>query len=206
MFLRVQPARIAEAGVRHPQLRGAGVHLLHEDRFAAAHQFGHGHRRVVRRRNADGPQHLVQRKLLPRFEPDLAAAHVVRMFADRHKGVEGEFSTMDGLKGEKQSHQLGDGRDGHPLVGVLFVEHPPALRLHQHRRPAGQGKAFRSRRRLLHRRSADEGRFVGFPRCYLHPQPRALRRPEGQRKQPEAEHPRTEQGQISPFHSSYLPA
>ena len=55
-------------------------------------------------------------------------------------------------------------------------------------------------------REIDEGRFVGFPRCYLHPQPRALRRPEGQRKQPEAEHPRTEQGQISPFHSSYLPA
>ena len=39
-----------------------------------------------------------------------------------------------------------------------------------------------------------------------HPQPGPLCRTHSQRKQPEAEHPRAEQGQISPFHSSYLPA
>ena len=204
MPLGVQPAGVPERGILQPQFSGAGVHLFHKDRFAPAHQLRHGHRSVVGRGNADGPQHLIQRELFPRFEPDLAPAHVVGMFADRHRRVQREFSTVDGFKGEKQSHQLGDGRDGHPLVGVLLIEHPAACRFDEDGSAAGQRQTVCRGGGLCSRGIRRSGLCRGFR--FHRPQSRALRRPERQRKQPETEHPRTEQGQIFPFHSSYLPA
>ena len=53
MALGVQSAGIAEGGLLHPQRSGAGVHLLHEGRLAAAHQLGHSHGRVVGGGDAD---------------------------------------------------------------------------------------------------------------------------------------------------------
>ena len=138
MALGVQPAGVPEGGVGHPQLRRPGVHLFHEHRLAAAHQLGHCHSGIVGRGNTDGPQHLVQRELLPGLQPDLTAAHVIGVFAHRHGGIEGQFSTADGLKGQQQGHQLGDGSNGHPLIRCFLVEHTACLRFHEDCRPAFQ--------------------------------------------------------------------
>ena len=204
MALGVQPAGVPEGGVGHPQLRRPGVHLLHEHRLTAAHQLGHCHSGIVGRGNADGPQHLIQRELLPGLQPDLAAAHVIGVFAHRHGGIEGQFSTADGLKGQQQGHQLGDGSNGHPLIRCFLVEHTACLRLHEDCRPAFQLQPAVGRSRRQHRRGIRLHCRSRSPNG--HPQPGPLCRTHSQRKQPEAEHPRAEQGQISPFHSSYLPA
>ena len=82
--LGVQAAGVLKVGVGQAQLSSAGVHLLHKGGFAAAHKFGHRHSGIVGTGNADGFQHVVQRHLLARLQPDLAAAHVIGMLTDRH--------------------------------------------------------------------------------------------------------------------------
>ena len=210
MPLRVQPAGIVKRRMLHPQLLGAGVHPLHKRRFASAHQLGHRHCCVVGRRNADGPDHLVQRKLLARLEPDLAAAHAVGVLADRNQRVHRQLSLLHSLKRQQQGHHLGDGRNGHRRIRVLLVEHPAALLLHEQCRPAVQ-RQIRLGVCLQRIRRAQGGacrpRFRLCPVGGQHrPQPKPLCRPEGQREQPEAEHRRAERRKSSLFHLSYLPA
>ena len=204
MPLSVQPAGVPERGILQPQFSSAGVHPFHKDRFAPAHQLRHGHRSIVGRGNADGPQHLIQRELLPGLQPDLTAAHVVGVFAHRHKGIQRQPAAMDGLKGQQQGHQLGDGSNGHPLIRCFLIEHTARFRLHEDCRPAFQLQPAVGRSRRQHHRGIRLHCRSRFPNG--HPQPGPLCRTHSQRKQPEAEHPRAEQGQISPFHSSYLPA
>ena len=194
MSLRVQPAGIAEVGVLHAQFCGAGVHLLHKGRLAAAHKFRHRHCCIVGRGHTDGLEHLVQRELLPGLQPDLTAAHVVGVLADRHGSVHSQPPGVHRLKGEQQGHHLGNGGDGHGLVGIHLVKHRAAGLVDEDRRAAGQGKLRRGDRQGLHCR---------FCLCLHHrldAQPLALCRAEGQRKQPEAQDPRAQQRQISPFH------
>ena len=200
MSLGVQPAGIAEGGVLHAQLCGAGVHLLHKGGLAAAHQLCHCHRRIVGGGHTDGFEHLVQRELLPGLQPDLTAAHVVGVLADRHGSVHGQPPGVHRFKGEQQGHHLSNGSDGHGLVGIHLIKHRAAGLVDEHRRAAGQGKLRRGDRQGLH------CRFCLRLHRRLDAQPFALRRTKGQRKQPEADHPRAQQRQISPFHSSYLPA
>ena len=117
----VQPAGIVEGGVHHAQLCGAGVHHLHKARLAAAHQLCHSHSGIIGRGHTNGFDHLVQRELLPRLQPDLTAAHVVGVFTYRHQRVHGNAAVVHGFKGEQQGHYLGNGCNGHLLVGVLFI-------------------------------------------------------------------------------------
>ena len=117
----VQPAGIVEGGVHHAQLCCTGVHHLHKARLAAAHQLCHSHSGVVGRGHTNGFDHLVQRELLPGLQPDLTAAHVVGVLTDRHSGIHGQPPGVHRLKGEQQGHYLGNGCNGHLLVGVLFI-------------------------------------------------------------------------------------
>ena len=80
-------------------------------------------------------------KCSPRFQPDLTTAHAGRVLAHRHRGIQGQLPVVDGLKGQKQGHHLGDGRNGHTPVGVLFVQHRAGGLVHQDGRPAGQGQS-----------------------------------------------------------------
>ena len=200
MSLGVQPAGVAEGGVFHAQLCGAGVHLLHKGRLAAAHQLCHRHCCVIGRGHTDGLEHLVQCELLPGLQPDLAAAHVVGVLADRHGGVHSQPPGVHRLKGEQQGHHLGNGGDGHSLVCIHLVKYRAAGLVNEHRRAAGQSKLRRGDCQGLH------CRFRLRLHRRLDAQPLALRRAESQCNQPEADHPRAQQRQISPFHSSYLPA
>lgn len=208
MTLGVQSAGIAEGGLLHPQRSGAGVHLLHEGRLAAAHQLGHSHGRVVGGGDADGLYHLVQRKMLPRLEPDLTAAHMIGVLTDRHRRLHRQPPVVDGLEGEEQGHDLGDGGDGHPLVGVLLVEHPAAALLDED----GGAAVERELRRGSRREGCSLCRLPGVgadgPLLRVHdgPQAQPFRCAKGQCKQPETEHGGTERRKILSFHPLSLPA
>ena len=204
--LRIQPAGVAERGLLHPQLGRPGVHLLHKSGLAAANQLGHRHGGVIGGGNADGPEHLIQRELLPRLQPDLAAAHVVGVFAHRHKGIQRQPAVMDGLKGQQQGHYLCNRRDGHFFLGIFLVQHPAAVLLDQDGGAAVEGEC-RSRCRRegrFHPHGLRGGRFCLPPGHKMQPHP--LCRAKGQRKQPEAEHRRAQRRKISPFHSRTSPA
>ena len=126
----VQPAGVAEGGVLHAKLCGAGVHLLHKGRLAAAHKLGHRHCCIVGRGHADGLEHLVQRELLPGLQPDLTAAHVIGMLTDRDKIVKVYLARLEGLKRQQQCHDLGDGGNRAPGIGVFLIEHLTGVRIH----------------------------------------------------------------------------
>ena len=197
MALGVQSAGIVKDRVRHAQLCGAGVHALHKGLLAAAHQLRHSHSGVVGGGHADRLDHFVQRELLAGLQPDLTAAHVVGMLAHRHRRVHGQLSVMHRFKGKQQGHHLGDGRNGHLLVGVFFIQHRAGLLVDETGGAAGQfqrrrlcGKLYRPLR--LHRRL----------HCRALPtQAAALCRAKGQRKQPEAHHPRAQKRQVFSLHS-----
>ena len=204
MSFGIQPAGVVEGGVLHAQLGGPGIHALHKGRLTAAHQLRHCHGGVIGRGHADGLDHLIQRELLPGFQPDLTAAHMVGVLAHRHRCFQCELPVVDGFKGQQQGHHLGDGSNGHLLIGVFFVQYRTGVLIHQNGRPAVQAQLRLRRsvhhRDIFHRRRGRCGQFR------LHRNAPALCRAEGQRKQPEAQDPRAQQCQISPFHSGPLPA
>ena len=136
----IQPAGVFKVGVGHAERSRLFVHHGDKDRFAAADIFGHRHGRIVGRSDADGLEHIVQRHLLAGFEPDLAAAHVVGVFADRNEIVCADAAFLHRLKGQQQRHDLGDGSDGALFVGVLFVQDRTGILVDQNRRLARQIK------------------------------------------------------------------
>ena len=83
MPLLIQTAGVGKVGGGHTQRGGAGVHRVHKSRLAACHKLRHRHGGIVGAGNADRLEHLLQGQLLPRLQPDLAAAHMVGVFADR---------------------------------------------------------------------------------------------------------------------------
>ena len=160
-------------GAAHPQLRRLAVHLLHKHRLGPADVLGHCHGRVVGAGNADGLEHLIQGQLLPRLQPNLAAAHVVGVFAHRHNVRQRRFAALQRLHGEQQGHHLGDGGNGHRLVRLFFIQHGPAGLIHKNGRPAGQvefrqfkaslllGKGGQGRRQSQHQQG-QQGRSAAF--------------------------------------------
>ena len=127
-------------GVIHAQLGGTAVHLLYKHGLAAANEFGHGHRRIVGTAHAHRAQHFIQRELLPRLQPDLAAAHAVAVLAHRHKIFFMHLACLQGFKSQKQRHYLCNRCLRQLDIRVFGIQHRAAALLHQHGGLAGQIK------------------------------------------------------------------
>ena len=121
MPLCIKTAGIDKVGACHAQLCGAGIHLLGKGSLAAADIFSHRHGGIVGARNADRLEHLLQRHLFPRLQPDLAAAHMVGVFTDRDSIVKPHPARLQRFKGQQQRHDLGDRGNGAAVIGVLFI-------------------------------------------------------------------------------------
>ena len=121
MPLLVQTAGVGKVGSGHTQRGGAGVHRVHKRRFAACHKLRHRHGGIVGAGNADRLEHLLQGQLLPRLQPDLAAAHMVGVFTDRDSIVKPHPARLQRFKGQQQRHDLGDRGNGAAVIGVLFI-------------------------------------------------------------------------------------
>ena len=125
--------------------------------------------------------------------------HAGGVVAHRHLGVIVDLAGVDGLKGKHQGHHLGDGGDGHPLVGVFLIEDGAGVLVDQDGRPAGQREGI-PRRRLHHFRSQrppPSGPRAGFLRPLG-------RRPQGQQHHPQTKRRRATESQIS--YEPLLPA
>ena len=143
MALGVQPAGVHKMRVRHAQLGRLLVHHLGKRRFRAAHKFGHRHSGVVGRAHADGLHQFVQRELLARLQPNLAAAHVVGVLGDGHDVCHGYLARLHGLQRKQQRHHLGDGGNGHLVVRLHLVQNVACVGAHQKRVAARQRKRGR---------------------------------------------------------------
>ena len=142
----VQPAGVDKVGIRHAELIRADVHHLRKSGFAAADILSHGHRGVVGAGNADGLEHVVQRHLLAGLEPDLTAAHVVSVLTDGDKIVKVYLARLEGLKRQQQCHDLGDGGNRAPGIGVFLIEHRAGVLVDQDGCRAGHVKVGVGRR------------------------------------------------------------
>ena len=133
-------------GIRHAELIRADVHHLRKSGFAAADILSHGHCGVVGAGNADGLEHVVQRHLLAGLEPDLTAAHVVGVLTDGDKIVKVYLARLEGLKRQQQCHDLGDGGNRAPGIGVFLIEHRAGVLVDQDGCRAGHVKVGVGRR------------------------------------------------------------
>ena len=136
-------------GVVHAQLGGTAVHLLYKHGLAAADEFGHSHRRIVGTAHAHRAQHFIQRELLPRLQPDLAAAHAVAVLAHRHKIFFMHLARLQGFKSQKQRHYLCNRCLRQLDIRVFGIQHRAAALLHQHGGLAGQIKFWLAKATFL---------------------------------------------------------
>ena len=79
---------------------------------------------------------------------------MVGVLAHRHRCFQCELPVVDGFKGQQQGHHLGDGSNGHLLIGVFFVQHRTGVLIHpsavpkasansqKHRTPAHSNARF----------------------------------------------------------------
>ena len=131
--LRRQPRGVEKAGVRHAQLLGAVIHLLHEQLRDARHFLRQRHGGVVAAGNAHGFQKLLHGDLLPFGQIHLAAAHGRGVGADGDHVLVVQLSPLDGLHGQQQGHDLGDAGRLQLLVLVLREKHLSRFLLHEQR-------------------------------------------------------------------------
>ena len=75
-------------------------------------------------------------QLLPRLQPDLAAAHRICVLTDGDHGLHIEPPLMDRLKGQKQGHHFCNGCNGYRLIRIFFIKHRTAALIDQHSSPA----------------------------------------------------------------------
>ena len=136
--LGVQAVGVREGGVGHPQLRRRLVHQGHEMGHVPRHRVRDGHGGVVAGGEQEAVEQGLQRQLLPRLQVHGAALHPGGVPA--HGTDHAEVGAPDGDEGR---HQLRGGGDAHPGVGVLAVEHPAAVCVHQ---DGGDGGSADSRR------------------------------------------------------------
>ena len=146
--LRRQAGAVDKMGVRHAQLRGPPVHLLHEQLMYTGDLLRQRHRRVVAGGHAHRFQQLLHCDLFALRQIDLTAAHPGGRGTDCHHVVVADRAAVDGLHGQQQRHDLGDAGGLQLLMLVLREQHLPRGFLHQQRRPAGDGQLHRRR---LHR-------------------------------------------------------
>lgn len=137
MTVGIQATGIFKMGTSHPQFSGLFIHHGYKSRLAAAHILGHGHGSVVGAGNTDGLEHIVEGHLLPRFQPDLAAAHTAGVFADGDHILAGDAALLHRFKGQEQRHHLGDGRNGPPLRSVFLIQDRAGILVDQDRRGTG---------------------------------------------------------------------
>ena len=156
--LRCQAGAVDKMGVRHAQLGGSPVHLLHEQLVHTGDLFRQRHRRVVAGGHAHRFQQFLHRDLFTLRQIDLTAAHPGGRGADRHHVVVADRAAVDGLHGQQQRHDLGDAGGLQLLVLVLGEQHLPRGTLHQQRRPAGDGQLHRLRLRRVQPQRAQHRR------------------------------------------------
>ena len=142
--LRRKAGAVDEVGVRHAQLLGPCVHLLHKQLRHPGHALRQRHGGVVAAGHAHRLQKIVYGDLLTLRQVDMAAAHRGGVGADRHHVVVVEAALFDGLHGQKQRHHLGDAGRLQRLVLILGVQHLSRLFLHQQRRLRPYRQLYRS--------------------------------------------------------------
>ena len=130
----------------HAQFCCPLIHHLHKGRLAAPYEFRHRHSGIVGAGHTDGLEHIVERHLFARFQPDLTAAHAVGMFADRYHIIQMDFPLFQCLECQKQGHHLGDGGNGPLFIRIFFVQHRTRILIHQDRRLTRQIKITGPRR------------------------------------------------------------
>ena len=161
--------------VVHPQLLGAGVHLLDEQLRHARDVLGHRDGRVVSARDADRLEQILHRDLLALRQKHLAAAHRRGVGAHGHGVVIADAPLVERLHRQQERHHLRHARRLELLVLIFGVEHLSRRLLHQQRRlrldrqlhrPAPRGEKHRCQNR---RREERRPSFFHAPASLLLP-------------------------------------
>ena len=129
-----QAGAVAENGVFHAQLGGAGVHSLHKGGFAACQMLGHGHAGVVAGGHGDGLEHIVDGERFTFLHVDLGPAHPGGVGGDSHHRVGGQRSVLQGLHDEQHGHDFRHAGQLQRLFAVFFIQNFSRGFFHQQHR------------------------------------------------------------------------
>ena len=127
----IQPVGIFKMTVAHAQFCGSAVHIRNKALQRSRNGLCQGRRRIVCRSDHHAFQQFVNGHLLSLLQIHLRTAHLGRLFADRDRILKVEFSLLNCLKNQKQSHDFGDGGRRQTLVRIQFIEHLAGGALHQ---------------------------------------------------------------------------
>lgn len=142
MALGIQAVGVREGRIGHPQLRRRLVHQCHKAGHVPRHRVRDGHGGIVAGGEQQAVEQGLQRQLLPRLQVHGTALHPGGVPA--HGADHIKVRVPDG---HESRHQLRGGGDAHPGVGVLAVEHPAAVRVHQDGRDGGSADCCRPTRK-----------------------------------------------------------
>ena len=160
LALAVQTVGIDERCSRAAELARPGVHPLDKGRLGPCQMLRHRDRAVVCRADRDRLEHLVERQLLARLEPDLRAAHRAGVLAARYHGVERHLAALERLHREQHGHDLGHGRRLELLVRVRYIKLLSVRRIQRGRfrvqRPELRQSCRIHEQQTEHRRRADQ--------------------------------------------------
>ena len=142
----VQSVGIDELRVRAAKLGRALVHPFDERRLGSRQMLSHGDRTVIGRADRNRLEHIVQRKLLARFQPDLRPTHRAGILATGNHRIQRNLSSFERLHRQQHGHDLCHGRGLQRLVGIHGIQLLPVRRIERGRFGV-QRPHFRKRQR-----------------------------------------------------------
>ena len=126
VILMVQAIGVSEGAVLHPQISGGLVHHAHESRLTAAHMTRDGHCGIVSGTEHQAVEQRLQRQLLPLFQIHGGTLGQRGLPVDCHN-----FPQVSLPDRHQRRHNLRGAGDQHLRVGVLLIEYPPTVHIHQ---------------------------------------------------------------------------